>query len=64
MIKEQGNIENILEYINGDEKLRKRHQIPDEFNHLIARHLFYNPAVNTISPDEIVAHPFKQQQLK
>ena len=49
MIKQQGNIENIINYINSDDKLRKRHVISDDFNHLIARRLFDQPDVHTIS---------------
>lgn len=43
MIKKQGCIEGVIEYITNDNKLRNRHRIPDDFNYLISRRLFENP---------------------
>ena len=43
MIKAHYSIEKVLEMIMRDDKLRKRHPIPDDFNYLIARKLFQSP---------------------
>lgn len=36
-IKEQGSIEKVIQKIVNDDKLRKKHLIPDDFNYLRAR---------------------------
>jgi hypothetical protein len=36
----------VINKIVNDDKLRKKHEIPDDFNYLRARELFKNPLVN------------------
>jgi flap endonuclease-1 len=53
MIKKQGSIEGVIDYINNDDKLRNRHRIPDDFNYLIARRLFHNPEIMGVTLEEL-----------
>ena len=53
MIKDHNNIEEVLAMIMKDDKLRKRHPVPDDFNYLIARKLFMNPEVVEVTKEEI-----------
>lgn len=43
-----------MQKIYNDDKLRKRHSIPDDFNHLIARNLFEAPNVMQIPPEQLI----------
>lgn len=40
LLKTAGNIEGVISLINDDNSLRSKHNIPDDFNYLIARRLF------------------------
>lgn len=53
MIKKQGSIEGVIEYINNDDKLRNRHRIHDDFNYLIARRLFHNPEIMGVTLEDL-----------
>lgn len=47
-----------------DEKLRKKHPIPDDFNFLIARRLFSHPEVTEVSLDDMVQQTMKEDELR
>ena len=64
MIKRQKNIENVIEYINSDNKLRIKHRIPDDFNYLIARRLFMKPEVVAVSEQDLQQKEFREAELK
>ena len=36
-LKQYKDIDGVMDFIMNDEKLRNKHVIPDDFNHLIAR---------------------------
>ena len=44
-IQKYGSIDKVIQAIQADDKLRKKHPIPDDFNHMIARRLFEKPEV-------------------
>jgi hypothetical protein len=49
MIKNCKTIEGVIGMIQEDDKLRAKHMVPDDFNHLIARRLFIRPEVVDIT---------------
>ena len=54
----------MLAKINKDDKLRARHRIPDEFNHLVARHLFFKPAIVPVTEKDLLPSEFKEDELR
>ena len=46
--KSERTIEKVIDLINNDTKLRTRHEIPDDFNHLISRRLFTKPEIISV----------------
>jgi flap endonuclease-1 len=64
LIKAHHSLENVIQTLNNNESFRKKHQIPDDFNYLIARRLFQKPTVSDCSPEELARKPFQEEKLR
>lgn len=63
-IKENGNLEGVVEHLMGSEKLRRKHPVPDDFNYLIARRLFTHPEVVEVKEEEVRESPCQEEELE